>query len=68
MQEIAWFEELSKDSLGIAGGKGANLGEMTRAGFPVPEGFIVTAQSYGAFLDETGIKEKILNILASSSK
>ena len=36
------FEELSKADIGIAGGKGANLGELTQAGIPVPPGFVVT--------------------------
>ncbi|MFK0258904.1 PEP/pyruvate-binding domain-containing protein [Streptomyces sp. NPDC090445] len=30
----------------IAGGKGANLGELVRAGFPVPAGFVVTTAAY----------------------
>ncbi|OLR94475.1 phosphoenolpyruvate synthase [Actinokineospora bangkokensis] len=30
----------------VAGGKGANLGELTAAGFPVPPGFVVTAQAF----------------------
>ena len=41
--------------MAIVGGKGANLGEMTRAGFPVPNGFVVTAEAYFHFLKETGI-------------
>ena len=40
---IVWLEDLDKDSVGIAGGKGANLGELAHAGFPVPPGFVVTA-------------------------
>ncbi|MEK7556776.1 MAG: PEP/pyruvate-binding domain-containing protein, partial [Patescibacteria group bacterium] len=35
------FEKLSKEDVGIAGGKGASLGEMTQAGIPVPPGFVV---------------------------
>ena len=38
---IAWFDELSKADAATAGGKGANLGEMTRAGLPVPPGFVI---------------------------
>ena len=34
-----------------AGGKGANLGELTRAGFPVPPGFVVTAPAYLEAMD-----------------
>ena len=32
--------------LGLVGGKAANLGELTRAGFPVPRGFCVTTAAY----------------------
>ena len=35
------FSELSKASILVAGGKGANLGEMTQAGFAVPSGIVV---------------------------
>lgn len=45
---IGWLDELSSSDVAVAGGKGANLGELTSAGFPVPPGFVVTA---AAFLD-----------------
>ena len=57
------FEELSKSDIGIAGGKGANLGELTQAGIPVPPGFVVTAQAYEYFMDEAGINDKVMSIL-----
>ncbi len=60
---IRWFSELSNNDVAIAGGKGASLGEMYNAGFPVPPGFIVTAQSFDYFLQEGGLKEKIKNII-----
>ncbi|RDI34300.1 phosphoenolpyruvate synthase [Lentzea flaviverrucosa] len=40
------FTTLGKDDTAIAGGKGANLGECTRAGLPVPPGFVVTADAF----------------------
>ncbi|NUT49096.1 MAG: phosphoenolpyruvate synthase, partial [Saccharothrix sp.] len=40
------FSTLGKDDTAIAGGKGANLGECTRAGLPVPPGFVVTAEAF----------------------
>lgn len=55
------FSSLDRGSLAVAGGKAANLGELTRAGFPVPQGFCVTTAAYavvaggsaiGAVLDE----------------
>ncbi len=61
---IKWFEEIGKDDVAIAGGKGANLGEMVQAGFPVPNGFVVTAQTYFEFVETTGIKKKLEKLLA----
>ncbi len=63
MKTIAWFEEITKDDVALVGGKGANLGEMTRAGFPIPPGFVVTAEAYFYFIEKTGIKDKILEKL-----
>ena len=57
------FEDLSKSDIGIAGGKGANLGELTQAGIPVPPGFVVTAQAYEYFMDEAGINDQVMSIL-----
>lgn len=59
MSDILWFSEIDKSSLPKVGGKGANLGEMTKAGFPIPRGFCVTAQAYFDFLDKAGIRKKI---------
>lgn len=60
---VVWFEEVDKRSIGIAGGKGANLGELIRAGIPVPNGFIVTADAYVSFLDEAGIRGQIQELV-----
>ncbi|MDP2861077.1 MAG: phosphoenolpyruvate synthase, partial [bacterium] len=59
------FEKLSRDDADIVGGKGANLGEMTRAGLPIPPGFVVTVAAYSDFLEKTSIKDKIAKILKS---
>src|SRR5512132_385130 len=53
------FEDLSREDVDYAGGKGANLGEMTAAGLPVPPGFVVGASSYALFCDEGGLRERI---------
>ncbi len=57
------FQNLSKDDVGIAGGKGASLSEMTRAGIPVPPGFVVLASAFEQFLKETDINVEIDAIL-----
>ncbi|MBS3069192.1 phosphoenolpyruvate synthase [Candidatus Micrarchaeota archaeon] len=51
MKNIMWFGEISKSNLAEVGGKGANLGEMARNSFPIPDGFVVTAGAYFYFLE-----------------
>ncbi|HIP74264.1 MAG TPA: phosphoenolpyruvate synthase [Euryarchaeota archaeon] len=63
MKVVVWFNEVGKEDIALVGGKGANLGEMARAGFPVPPGFIVTSDAYFYFIEQTGLKEKIAEIL-----
>jgi pyruvate,water dikinase len=60
---VVWFREVTKNDIAIVGGKGANLGEMTKAGIPVPQGFIVTAHAYFSFIEKTGIHDEIVNTL-----
>ncbi|MEN3299422.1 MAG: pyruvate, water dikinase, partial [Pseudonocardia sp.] len=51
MRFIRRFDELARDDVDVAGGKGANLGELTRAGFPVPPGFVLTTDAYRAVVE-----------------
>ena len=44
------FSQISAADLPLVGGKGANLGEMSRAGFPVPPGFCVTTHAFRDFV------------------
>jgi len=60
---ILWFDEVDKHDISSVGGKGANLGEMTRAGFPIPFGFVVTSKAYFYFLEKQKIKQEIESIL-----
>ena len=50
------LDEIGKDDLALAGGKGANLGELSRAGLPVPPGFVVTTGAYDAFVEASGLR------------
>jgi pyruvate, water dikinase len=61
---IRHFAELSVTDAAFAGGKGANLGELTAAGLPVPDGFVVGAPAYAAFCDESGLRSELQNLLA----
>lgn len=63
-KQIVWFEEVGKDDVGLVGGKGANLGEMTNANLPVPYGFIITSSSYFDFISNARIENKIKDILS----
>ena len=58
------FAELSSADVPYAGGKGANLGQLTRAGLPVPPGFVVGAPAYAAFRHQTGLTERLDAVLA----
>ena len=57
---ILWFREIRIKDIPSVGGKGASLGEMANHNFPVPPGFVVTAQAYFRYLDETGIKNTVV--------
>lgn len=60
---VVWFKDVDKEDIPLVGGKGANLGEMTKAGFPVPNGFIVTSDAYYHFIEVNKLKDKIRSYL-----
>lgn len=53
------FNQLSKNDISIAGGKGASLGEMLKAGIPVPPGFVILVEAFDKFLEETDLTQEI---------
>jgi len=53
------LSQIRKDDTNLVGGKGANLGEMLSANFPVPNGFCLTVNAYDLFLAENHLAEKI---------
>ena len=57
MNRILFFEEIDKTMVSRVGGKGANLGEMTGAGFPVPKGFCLTMEIYDAFAEGLSLED-----------
>ncbi|KFE67071.1 phosphoenolpyruvate synthase [Hyalangium minutum] len=57
---VIWFESLSRGDTAIAGGKGANLGELQKAGLPVPRGFVVTAAAFQASMEP--IRSKLTDL------
>ncbi len=62
MTNRTWVRDL--DHLGLrdspsVGGKGANLGELIRGGFPVPGGFVVTKEAYLHAVDAAGVRQQL---------
>lgn len=68
MNTVLDFQEIKKEDVMTAGGKGANLGEMTAAGIAVPGGFVVTADAYKAFIKENHLEEMFRKELTEAGK
>ncbi len=64
---IRFYNELSIKDVPIVGGKNASLGEMygqlVKKGLRVPNGFATTSSAYNYYLESTGLKKKIQEIL-----
>ncbi|MEK9161459.1 MAG: PEP/pyruvate-binding domain-containing protein, partial [Patescibacteria group bacterium] len=65
MNFVKPFNQISRNDVSIAGGKGASLGEMTQAGVPVPPGFVVLSAFFEKFLENTDLNVEIDSILHS---
>ncbi|QIO25241.1 phosphoenolpyruvate synthase [Haloarcula sp. JP-L23] len=65
---VAWLNAISTSDVETAGGKGASLGELQEAGLPVPSAFIVTSDTYRAFIEEAGIAEKLFDTVDVDSE
>ena len=64
MAAVSWFEDLSTSDEPLVGGKGANLGELTQAGFPVPPGFVITAEAFTAAMEAGGVRDELRAVAA----
>lgn len=58
-KDVVAFADLRLGDVAEVGGKGANLGELAAAGFPVPDGFVVTVGAYLAALDAAGVRRQV---------
>jgi pyruvate,water dikinase len=56
---VVALADIGASDVATAGGKGANLGELTAAGFPVPDGFVITAAAYLAAMEEGGVRDEL---------
>ncbi|MGN7199207.1 PEP/pyruvate-binding domain-containing protein [Arthrobacter sp. SAFR-044] len=61
------LRDFGAHDVALAGGKGANLGELVRAGFPVPPGFVVTTTAYLAMLEESGVGGELGRLLEAGA-
>jgi pyruvate, water dikinase len=63
VEPVRPFVRLGREDTMYAGGKGANLGELTSAGLPVPDGFVVGAPAYAEFCTQTGLRQRLAELL-----
>jgi len=61
------LKSIRKDMFSVAGGKGANLGELIAFGIRVPPGFVITSNAYKYFIEYNKLKEKIKEVLEKES-
>ena len=61
---VAPLERFGKKDVALAGGKGANLGELIRAGFDIPPGFVITTAAYDLLLQQTDLQTRMLTAIA----
>ncbi len=67
--EVDEAESVAGDWEGVRellGGKGANLGEMTRLGIPVPPGFVVTTEACNAYGEAGGLTDELWSEIEKS--
>ncbi len=67
MNYLIPFSELDKTNIPVAGGKGANLGELASAGLPVPAGFVITTEAYNAFVKDHDLQAQIVDLAQTVS-
>ena len=62
---VAPISHFRSRDVALAGGKGANLGELSQSGFDVPPGFVMTTAAYDLLLQNNGFQDRIHNMLAA---
>lgn len=64
---LLWFSQIKKEDIADVGGKGANLGEMYSIKIPVPNGFVVTSQTYFNFINSNNLRPEIEKIIKNTN-
>jgi pyruvate, water dikinase len=67
VKEIYWLDELSKEYNDMVGKKCANLGELTNIGLRVPHGFALSVKAYEHFMEATGLKDRVRQIVEDAT-
>ncbi|EHC49542.1 Phosphoenolpyruvate synthase [Salmonella enterica subsp. enterica serovar Give str. S5-487] len=64
---VLWYNQLGMNDVDRVGGKNASLGEMitnlSGMGVSVPNGFATTADAFNQFLDQSGVNQRIYELL-----
>ncbi|HLY33341.1 MAG TPA: PEP/pyruvate-binding domain-containing protein, partial [Jatrophihabitantaceae bacterium] len=63
MSTVLWFADVGLRDVAQVGGKGANLGELTSAGLPVPPGYVITSDAYLAAIEQSGARAKLAELV-----
>src|SRR6478609_9529794 len=62
---VLGFQDIDKTKLMVVGGKGANLGELSRIeGIRVPDGFCITTEAFKRIIGETSSLRELLDQLS----
>lgn len=56
---ISWFSDLGAGDVAEVGHTGANLGELTNLGLPVPDGFVITASEYLVAMADAHVRGRL---------
>lgn len=67
LHHVLWYNQLGMHDVNRVGGKNASLGEMithlSEVGVAVPNGFATTAQAFNDFLEQSGLNQRIYQLL-----
>ncbi len=62
---VVWFDRYCDEENVLVGGKNASLGQMLRAGLPVPPGFAISTTAYGCIWDDADLRRGVNELLGS---
>ncbi len=62
---VVWFDAIGLSDIALVGGKGANLGELTRAGLQVPPGFVITSAAFREAMEAAGVRDELFHTFRS---